>query len=396
MTIGLVFPGFAADESDWCIPAFTNLARVLAARPDIELHIYTLRYPHRHATYRLHGATVHAFGGAAVRGRRVRGASLGLLWADFLASVAREHRRGPFALLHGFWATESGYLATVAARRLGIPALVHLAGGELAHLRAIGYGNQAPGLARLLVARSLRAATAITVPSAYLQAQLAARYPQHLGKAVSWAPGVDTAMFVPADGRRQTADGSARDTRLVQVASLIPVKDQAWLLAGLAAARAAEPAADLTLTLAGSGPLRGALQQDAARLGIAQAVRLVGAVDHGALPALYQAHDAFVLTSRHEAQCMAVLEAASCGLPWVGPPVGALADLAPSDPPSGWSVPPGDVAALAAAMRAVADPAARGTRGTAAAGAVRAAYDLEGQADLLLGLYRMIVAGDAH
>src|SRR5947209_2586431 len=118
MKIGFVVPGFAADAADWCIPALTNLVRALAARPGVELHVFTLRYPPRQGRYPLHGATVHAFGAAPIAGRRVRGASLGLLWATFLAAVRQEHRRAPFAVLHGFWATESGYLAALAGRSL--------------------------------------------------------------------------------------------------------------------------------------------------------------------------------------------------------------------------------------------------------------------------------------
>src|SRR5438067_10269376 len=102
LKVGLVVPGFAADAADWCIPALTNLARALAARPGVELHVYTLRYPPRRADYSLRGASVHAFGGARIAGRRIVGASLGRLWAQFLAAVRAEHQRAPFAVLHGF------------------------------------------------------------------------------------------------------------------------------------------------------------------------------------------------------------------------------------------------------------------------------------------------------
>jgi glycosyltransferase involved in cell wall biosynthesis len=384
LKIALVVPGFAADAADWCIPALTNLARELATRPGVELHIYALRYPHRQATYRLRGATVHAFGGAPLAGRRVWGASLGALWTTFLAALRREHRRAPFALLHGFWATESGYLTTVAGRMLGIPALVHLAGGELVHDPATGYGNQAPGLARFLVAGSLRLATAITVPSGTQRALLHRRYPAHAGKAVDWALGVDTAMFAPAPGTAPPANGPLR---LVHAASLLPVKHQALLLDGLAAARTLAPDRLVALTVLGQGPLENSLRAQAARLGLGDILTFAGNQDHAALPALYRAHDAFVLTSRHEAQCMAVLEAAACGLPWIGPPVGALADLAAAIPTNGWSVPPDDAQALGQAILAAGYPTGRIRRGVAARAAVERDYALDRQIDRLLDLY---------
>jgi glycosyltransferase involved in cell wall biosynthesis len=386
LKIALVVPGFATDAADWCIPALTNLARGLAARPGVDLHIYALRYPHRQATYRLRGATIHAFGGAPLAGRRVWGASLGLLWTTFLAALRREHRRAPFALLHGFWATESGYLAAVAGRMLGIPALVHLAGGELVHDPATGYGNQAPGLARFLVAGSLRLATAITVPSGTQRALLHRRYPAHAGKAVDWALGVDTAMFAPATPP-VPAPAAGAPLRLVHAASLLPVKHQALLLDGLAAARTLAPDRPVALTVVGQGPLERSLRAQAARLGLGDSVTFAGNQDHAALPALYRAHDAFVLTSRHEAQCMAVLEAAACGLPWIGPPVGALADLAAAIPTNGWSVPPDDALALGQAILAAGYPTGRIQRGAAARAAVERDYALDRQIDRLLDLY---------
>jgi glycosyltransferase involved in cell wall biosynthesis len=383
LKVALVVPGFQSDAADWCIPALTNLVQTLAARPGVEVHVYTLRYPHRRDTYRLHGATIHAFGGAPFGTRRVWGASLGRLWAEFLATVGREHRRAPFAVLHGFWATESGYLAALAGRLLGIPALVHLAGGELTHLPSIGYGNRAPGLARLLVAGSLRLARQITVPSGPMLAQLRRHAPGHAAKAVPWPFGVDLELFTPAPNPQPPTPG----IHLVHAASLLPVKNQAFLLDGLAAARAAAPGYPITLTIAGTGPQEATLRAQAERLGLGEAVTFLGEVRHEALPALYQEHDAFVLTSHHEAQCMALLEAAACGLPWISPPVGAAADLARHHPQSGWRVPQRDPAALGRAILAAAEAPTRQARGAAARAATAQDYGLATQTKRLLELY---------
>ena len=35
MRIGLIVPGFSADESDWCIPALLNFVRALAEREEL-------------------------------------------------------------------------------------------------------------------------------------------------------------------------------------------------------------------------------------------------------------------------------------------------------------------------------------------------------------------------
>jgi glycosyltransferase involved in cell wall biosynthesis len=81
------------------------------------------------------------------------------------------------------------------------------------------------------------------------------------------------------------------------------------------------------LVLAGAGPLLPALQARAAGLGIDDRVHFAGQVDHDALPDLLRSASIYVQTSRHEAQGMALLEAAACGLPVVGTPVGVLPEV---------------------------------------------------------------------
>ncbi|MCP4362538.1 MAG: glycosyltransferase family 4 protein, partial [Chloroflexi bacterium] len=88
----------------------------------------------------------------------------------------------------------------------------------------------------------------------------------------------------------------------------------------------------------------GALRKLGAELGIADAVTFHGKVSHTALPTLIQRGSLFALSSRHEAQCMAVLEAAACGLPVVGTAVGVVPELAPE---AGAAVSVGDEKKLA-------------------------------------------------
>ncbi len=87
-------------------------------------------------------------------------------------------------------------------------------------------------------------------------------------------------------------------------------------------------------------------------------IRMTGAVDDAALAALYRDADLFVLASRHEGYGMAFTEAISYGLPVIGTTAGAIPETVPDG--AGVLVPPDDVTALAAALRAmIADPAAR-------------------------------------
>jgi phenylacetate-CoA ligase len=131
-----------------------------------------------------------------------------------------------------------------------------------------------------------------------------------------WAPlGVDTDLFAPS------AAGSQAARTILSVGSLAPVKDHARLLRVFR--RVAAQAPEAQLLIAGEGPLRAALAEAAAGL----PVRFLGAVDHGALPMLCVQAAVVAQTSRHEAQGLAVLEAAACGLVPVGTPVGALPEV---------------------------------------------------------------------
>jgi glycosyltransferase involved in cell wall biosynthesis len=78
---------------------------------------------------------------------------------------------------------------------------------------------------------------------------------------------------------------------------------------------------------------------------------LAGAVSEQQLEALYREADVFVLASRFEGYGMAYAEAIAHGLPVIGTRVGAVADTVPAG--AGILVPPDDVAALAAGLRAM-------------------------------------------
>jgi len=93
MHIGLIIPGFSADEYDWCIPVVLHLVRRLARDHDVT--IIALRYPPRIGQYHVAGATVHALGGADVAGPR-----RGLLLANALTRLLHIGRARRFDVLH--------------------------------------------------------------------------------------------------------------------------------------------------------------------------------------------------------------------------------------------------------------------------------------------------------
>lgn len=385
MKVGWVVPGFSSDERDWCIPALLDLARALAEWA--ELHIFSLRYPHRRDVYRVYGATVHSFGGGLDRGWRTL-----RLWAQALAAIRAEAQRGRFGVFHAFWLQDSGTVATLAALLTRTPAILSLGGAEMARLPDIGYGEQLHSRQAAIMRFSLRRAAWITGGSRYILDLTCPHLPPVARAKLRLAPlGVDTVRFSPSPysspdrgGERGEGRGEGRDgLRLLHVGSLLPVKDQATLLRALR--RVVDSALGVHLTIVGGGPLEGHLRRLCGELGLESQVTFAGVVPHDRLPDYYRDADLFVLTSRHEAQNMAVLEAAACGLPTVGTAVGVIPDLAPE---AAWAVPVGDAEALAQAIVALwRDPPRRMAMARVAQARVAAEYSLERATERFWGLY---------
>ena len=111
-------------------------------------------------------------------------------------------------------------------------------------------------------------------------------------------------------------------------------------------------------TLAGGGPVD-ECRRRAEALGLGARVTFPGWIDQPAASALCAGADILVLPSHAEGLAMSVLEGLAHGLAVVATPVGAHAEVIEPEV-SGLLTPPGDVAALAAALaRVVGDPALR-------------------------------------
>lgn len=337
--LGLLVPGFSASEEDWCIPALLDLVRALAEEDDVR--VFALRYPARDERYSVAGAEVIPFGGdgGGAWGRVLR-------FRRVVRTVVAEHRRRPFDLLHALWAHEPGALGALAAARIGRPLLVSVLGGELAHLPAIRYGGGEGPLNRHLAAFALSRARLVTAGSRFLLGSVEARV--GAGRAALAPLGVSTERFFPAPARRLEGEPA-----ILSVASLVPVKGHATLLDAFSRVAAARPGA--VLHLAGEGPERDAIVARADRLGVAERLRLHGAVRHEALPPLYRGADLVAVPSLFESECLAALEAAACGTPVAGSAVGVLPEIVPPER----LAPPGDAASLAAAIEAGLAPGAR-------------------------------------
>jgi len=328
MKLALIVPGGVDRSGEYrVIPALLALIERLSAHH--ELHVFALHQESAPAIWGLLGARVHNIGRGATRVRALR-------------AILGEHRAAPFGLVQSFFSGTCGLIAVSAAFLLRIPSVVHVAGGEPVRLTDIGYGGRLRWTGRLQERLVLSAASALTAASGPQRELLAG-----LGAAARRVPlGIDCVQAWPA--RPPAPRPLDEPARLLHVASLNRVKDQATLLRALA--QLAQRRHDFQVDMVGEDTLGGEIQRLAGELGLTDRLRFHGFMTQRELLPLMQSAHVLVMSSRHEAGPVVVLEAAAVGVPTVGTAVGHIAEWSPD---AALAVPVGDWQSLAAALHRV-------------------------------------------
>jgi phosphatidylinositol alpha-mannosyltransferase len=166
--------------------------------------------------------------------------------------------------------------------------------------------------------------------------------------------GVDTARFRPEAVTAQVRSGP----QILFVGRLDSRKGLSVLLNALPLVRKSVPSARLTVV--GTGPLEPEACRLVARLGLAEAVRFVGASSGEALPALYASTDVYCApTLGGEAFGIVLLEAMASGAPVVCSDITGYNEVVTHEQ-TGLLCPPGNPTTLAAALvRVLSDGALR-------------------------------------
>jgi glycosyltransferase involved in cell wall biosynthesis len=209
--------------------------------------------------------------------------------------------------------------------------------------------------------RALRRAAHVVVPSAYLR-----------DLALGWgvAPERLTVVPNPAPPLPPLPDRDAARGALGLDGVTLAAAGRLTRQKALGDALAAVARVDgVSLVVAGDGPERGALERRAAELGLDGRVRFVGPLARNEVLTLFRAVDAALLSSAWENLPHSVVEALAVGTPVVATAVGGVPEVV-SDGENGLLVAPGDVAALADAIRRVSEPGLRDALAANAAASV--------------------------
>ena len=295
-------------------------------------------------------------------------------------------------VVHGhFWI--GGLAAASAVRETVIPVVQTFHSLGVEQLRHLGRAYTGPG-ERIPLELALTRAVDMAVAQCTDEVDELTRMGLQRASVVVVPAGVDTARFTP-EGEAVSRE---RRPRILSVGGLAPGHGQEDLI------RAMRLVGDAELVIAGGPPgAAGAggnlanhaearrLRELAEQTGVADQVRLVGAVPHEQMPGWYRSADVVACTPRYASAGRVPLEAMACGVPVVGYAQGGIADTV-VDEVTGRLVPPGDVRGLGVTLRRLlAADAERFAYGHAAVDRVRCSYTWDRTAGALERLYERVV-----
>ena len=251
-------------------------------------------------------------------------------------------RAGGFDVVHTH-GTKAGLLARLAARRVGVPAVVHTLHGFSFHAF-----QSAPTRRMLLeIERRLGRITDGFMSDGTFVASEAVRLriapPDRIRAVVS-----------PIDPLPPVTERSRREARaLLGIPDTVKVIGTTGRLAAqkapldMARAIASIGGTDVVMVWVGDGDMRSDTERLVARLGIADRFRLLG--NREDVPRLLPAFDVFAMSSLFEGLPCSIVEAMMCGIPVVATAVNSVPELVIAGR-TGLTARPGDPGSLSVAL----------------------------------------------
>jgi glycosyltransferase involved in cell wall biosynthesis len=262
----------------------------------------------------------------------------------------------------------AGLIALLLARLHRRPLLVYAHGAD------VGRVANRTRFHRALASLVARSADAVVTNSATTAGRVASLG----GTARVVSPGVDLERFRPAN---RVAARRAHD---------LPTESRiAMYVGGLSTRKGADVFAEALGAAPGwQGVIVGEGELGPSIRSRFPALRMAGSVEPDAVPGWLEAADVVVVPSRDEPLGLAAVEALACGVPVVASAVGGLADVV-VDGQNGLLVPPGDSAAIVAALDRLGDEGLREQLARDARASV-AGHDLRLATDAMAGIWQSL------
>ncbi len=302
--------------------------------------------------------------------------------AELVETIATEHGRAPFDILHAQYGYPTGWAVLLAARALGVPNLVSIQGGD-GH-----WVGSCCETHRLAMTRVLDHAGAVLIGCRSFAEEVSDR----LGTAASRftiVPGaVDTTRFRPDS----TPHDPGLPPTLLYHGRVDRRKGVLDMIAALAELR--DEGVAFRLTLSGIGPDLDEARRRLEVTGLARLTTFRGYVDYDHAPETYRGADIFVSPTYAEGFSNTILEAMACGVPAISCRAVGVVDCL-RDGENGLLTDPGDVPALVAGLRRlISEPALRRRLADAALDECRRAYSWPVVAGQIMDVYGQL-AGTA-
>lgn len=296
-----------------------------------------------------------------VRLRQLGGGRQVYPWADMggLRELKAHLRAGEFDLVHTH-AGRAGSIGRVAARQVGVRAIVHT-------LHGFPFNEFQSPLTRhalQVIERRLGRITDYFLTDGTFVASEAIRLkiapPDRIRAVIS---PIDSVPPVSRAGRRQARRllGLPEGARVIGTTSRLAVQKAPL---DMASAIAALRRPDVYMVWVGDGPLRAKTERRIEKEGIGDRFLLLG--DRDDVPRLLPAFDIFAISSLWEGLPCSVVEAMTCGIPVVATAVNSVPEIVISGE-TGLVARPGDPASLSRALAYMLDHPAEAARMAASA-----------------------------
>ena len=264
-----------------------------------------------------------------------------------VATIEAEHARRPFDILHAQYGYPTGWATLLAARRIGVPTVVSIQGGD-----GHWVGSCCETHRRAMQA-VLDHANALLIGGESFIDEVTARLGTARDRFIVVPGAVDTTRFKPAPDRR--VGSAATPTRLFYHGRVDRRKGALDFLDALALLR--ERGVPFHGIVSGIGPDVDSCNDKAAALDLGpDLVSFTGYADYESVPDLYRAADVFVSPTYMEGFSNTILEAMATGLPNVSCFAVGVTDCL-RDGENALLVEPGDIEALADALVRIIDDA---------------------------------------